>query len=160
MPQLPKQMRKFGWIAFGLMWIPFATMMLAMLSLPDGSYDWVELPILARYSMVIGGVLAAVAVLGITGASVVGALSNRAVLANGRPATAEILQIAQTGTTINDNPVVRFVLEVRPPDEPAFQAETERLVPLIEIPQIQPGTIVSVKYDPSSRAVALVSAGD
>ncbi len=160
MPQLPKQMRKFGWMAFGLMWIPFATMMVSMLSLPDGSYDWVELPHIARYSIVIGGALAAAAMVGLFGATVASAVTNRAVLANGRPARAEILQIAQTGTRINDNPVVRFVLEVRPPDEPAFRAETERLVPLIEIPQIQPGTIVSVKYDPASRAVALVSAGN
>lgn len=86
MPQLPKQMRKFGWMAFGLMWIPFATMMFSMLSLPDGSYDWVEFPLVTRYSIVIGGALAAAAMVGLVGATVASAVTNRAVLANGRPA--------------------------------------------------------------------------
>jgi hypothetical protein len=56
--------------------------------------------------------------------------------------------------------MVRMLLEVQPPGEPAFQAEAERLVSRLQIPQIQPGNVVGVKYDPSSRAVALLDADD
>ena len=44
-------MRRWGWRAFGLMWIPFTTLMISILRMPEGSYSWTELPALARYSL-------------------------------------------------------------------------------------------------------------
>jgi hypothetical protein len=154
--KLSQRMRKFGWLAFRLMWIPFATLMIAMFGLPEGEYDWSELPILARYSLVIGGLFAAASTILLVGAPIVSGLHSHAILDQGLPAEAIILKITDTGTTINNNPVVRLLLEVHPPNQPVFQAETERLISRLEIPQVQPGASVSVKYDPASQAVALV----
>lgn len=36
---LARRMRKLGWMAFTAMWIPFATMFVGMIGLPEGGYD-------------------------------------------------------------------------------------------------------------------------
>ena len=66
------------------------------------------------------------------------------------------MKIWDTGATVNRDPVVRMLLEVQPATGSPFQAETEMLVSRLEIPQIQPGMVVSVKYDSKTKAVALV----
>jgi hypothetical protein len=73
-------------------------------------------------------------------------------LKNGTPAQATILRIWDTGTTINDNPVVGFVLEVRPQNLPAYQAESKSMIPRLSIPQFQPGAIIPVRIDPQNQA--------
>lgn len=151
-----KTMRKFGWLAFKIMWIPFSTLMIAMFGLPNGEYAWNELPVLARYSLIAMGFMAATATILLIGAVIVGGARNHAILEKGLPAQAVILKISDTGTTINKDPLVRLLLEVRPPGQPAFQAETERLISRLQIPLVQPGAMVSVKYDPDSHEVALV----
>jgi len=45
-------------------------------------------------------------------------------------------------------------LKVYLQDQAPFQAETESIVPLVMIPQLQPGAVVGVKYDPRVRKVA------
>lgn len=155
---LARRMRKLGWMAFTAMWIPFATMFVGMIGLPEGGYDWVELPALTRYSMVIGGVLAAASTILLVGAPIASGMINRSLLSRGLPAEARILKIWETGTTINQNPVVRMLLEVRPPGGSTFQAETERLISRLQVPQVQPGAVVGVRYDPQSKAVAIVDA--
>lgn len=67
----------------------------------------------------------------------------------GVPAQAKILAIEDTGETINDDPVIRLVVDVTPPDRPPFQATIKRLlVSRLEIPQFQPGTVIPVRFDP------------
>ncbi len=74
----------------------------------------------------------------------------------GLPARAEILRIWDTGVTVNDDPVVGFLLEVRPPDETPFRAETRLCISRVHIPQFQPGAVVPVFYDPRDhRRVSL-----
>jgi hypothetical protein len=84
------------------------------------------------------------------------AAGSRSILARGKSSEAKILKISETGLTINDRPLVRFLLEVHPADRPRFQAETEKVISPLDIPRIQPGTVISVKYDPSNKTVALV----
>lgn len=153
---LSKTMRRLGWLAFALTWIPFAS----LLGLPAGDYAWSELPLLTRYSIVVSGVLAVASTLLLVGAPIVSAIHNRAVLANSLLAQATVLKVSDTGTTINNDPVVRLLLEVHPPDRPTFQAETECLISRLQIPQVQPGAIVQVKYDAAGRAVALLDEAD
>ena len=148
---LSKTMRKLGWWAFALMWIPFVAGLIASSA---GDHAWSGL------SFVVSGVLFVASILLLVGAPIVSAIHNRAVLANGLPAQATILKVSDTGTTINNDPVVRLLLEVQPPDQPTFQAETERLISRLQIPQVQPGAVVQVKYDPASRAVALLDEAD
>jgi hypothetical protein len=97
------------------------------------------------------------AMLLIFGSYLLGAVLSREVLKNGQLAEATIVNVRDTGTTINQNPVVHLELEVHPHDlTPNFQAETELMVSRLEIPQIQPGAVVNVRYDPESKEVALV----
>lgn len=150
-------MRKWGWLCFMVAWIPFIGIFIGMSSLPEGSYDWGQLPLLARGSILATGVLFGLSMLLLLGTSLLGGIENAQVLKNGQPAYAKVLELRDTGTTINYNPLVHFKLEVHPPAGPAFVAETERVIPRLQIPQIQPGTEVDVKFDPNTKEVAIMS---
>jgi hypothetical protein len=67
----------------------------------------------------------------------------------GVSAEATILKIWDTGMTVNLDPVVGFLLEVRPPGGEPYQAETKILVSRLSIPQVQPGAVVQVRLDPA-----------
>jgi hypothetical protein len=138
------------------MWIPFVTMFIGLIGTPSGSYDWIELPLLTRYSLLAVGIFFTATFFFLIGAPLVSWFTTRSILKTGKLAEAEILQIWDTGTTINNNPVVRIRLEVRPRLHSIFEAETEKLISRLKIPQYQPGTVVQVKYDPESQDVALV----
>jgi hypothetical protein len=66
----------------------------------------------------------------------------------GEPAAATILQIWDTGMTVNDDPVIRFLLEVHPPGKPDYQAETKIRISRIAISRFQPGAVTPVRIDP------------
>lgn len=66
----------------------------------------------------------------------------------GRPAEALVLAISDTGMTLNDDPIVAFRLEVRPPDGAPYEVETRGRIGRLDIPQIQPGAILPVAIDP------------
>ncbi|HJS51634.1 MAG TPA: hypothetical protein VJ781_07010, partial [Pyrinomonadaceae bacterium] len=76
--------------------------------------------------------------------------------AKGQDADAEILSIKDTGTRINDNPVLNFSLRVRPMAQPEFIGQARRTISIIELPQYQPGKVVKVKYVPGKEQVAIV----
>ena len=66
----------------------------------------------------------------------------------GVPAEGKVLKIWETGVRVNDNPVVGFLLEVHADGLAPYEAETKALISILSIPQIQPGAILPVKYDP------------
>ena len=70
------------------------------------------------------------------------------ILATGTSATATIERLIDTGTTINNDPVVEFVLRVAPSEGPGFEAHSKALVSRLDVPSFQPGRVVPVKYDP------------
>ena len=75
-------------------------------------------------------------------------------------APAEILEIWDTGWTINDNPVIGMKVRVRPADRPAFEATIEKTaISRIAIPQFQPGLAIRVRFDPENPAVVAVDSG-
>jgi len=84
--------------------------------------------------------------------------SSNKILSNGQPAEAKILALADTGTRINDNPLVSFTLEVHSPTQPPFRAEVRQTVSVIHLPSYQPGKIVNVKYLPDTNEVAIIGA--
>jgi hypothetical protein len=69
----------------------------------------------------------------------------------GRPATARVLKIWDTGITLNGNPVVGFRLKVYGDGIEPFDAETKALIGRLDVPRIQPGTELSVMYDPEDH---------
>ncbi len=109
--------------------------------------------------VIVGFSLLIVAV--VVGGLVMNGMKNRAVLAHGEAAEAVILKAWQTGTVMNEvNPQIGLLLEVRPANRPAYQAETKMFIPMIQIPQFQPGAVLQVKYDPKDPSkVAVDSIG-
>lgn len=82
----------------------------------------------------------------------------RKILENGIDAEATILEVKETGWTVNDiYYIVNFVVEVRPKDQPPYKAKIRGMISRLTMPQFQPGAIVPVKYDPKNpQKVALV----
>lgn len=80
-------------------------------------------------------------------------------LSTGVPAQALVMQLADTGVRLNDNPQVKLVLEVHPMGQPPYQVETTAFVSMLKLAQIQPGQTINVRYDPadpSKVALALM----
>lgn len=75
-----------------------------------------------------------------------------AIRQTGKSAMGRVLAISDTGMTLNNDPVVRFRLEVHPEGEEAFEAETQAVIGRLDIPQIQPGAELPVKYDPQDHS--------
>ena len=74
---------------------------------------------------------------------------NRSILQNGIAAKAQILSVQQTGVMVNYQPQIAFQLEVHPPGGAPYQAQTKAVIPMVNIPQFQPGTEVPVKIHPT-----------
>jgi hypothetical protein len=66
----------------------------------------------------------------------------------GEPAEAVVLDISDTGITINDNAKVRLKLKVYPKDKEPFEATVSQVVSRVKIPRI--GDRVYVKFDPNN----------
>jgi hypothetical protein len=82
-----------------------------------------------------------------------------ALLATGEAAEAVVVTSEETGTLFNDVPVIRIILDVRRasgpayrPEQTRYRAEVTMLVPHLKFPQIQPGSVVAVKVDPSNSS--------
>lgn len=72
----------------------------------------------------------------------------REIRAAGVAADATVVKIWDTGVTVNDDPVVGFLLDVTPEGRPAFQAKTKALVGRLAVPRVQPGARLRVMFDP------------
>lgn len=72
----------------------------------------------------------------------------RGILRDGLSADAMVLDLRDTGSRVNRAPVLVIVLEVRPPDRPAYRAEVTRIVGLHEVDLFARGRNLSVKFDP------------
>jgi hypothetical protein len=77
----------------------------------------------------------------------------KALLKSGTLAEATILDVRDTGVTVNNiYAMIQVRPEVRPPGGKPYQAATKMLISRFHIPQFQPGAVVvSVKYDPKDR---------
>lgn len=99
--------------------------------------------------------LAALAVLSLAGCSGLvtafgGGMSDE-LRQKGVSAPAQILEIWDTGWTVNDNPVIGMKVRVRPSDRPPFEATIEKTtISRIAIPQFQPGNALFVRFDPNN----------
>ncbi len=67
---------------------------------------------------------------------------------NGVTAPARVLEVHDTGVSVNDNPQVRLVVEVIPKSGNPFQAEVKTLVSRLNAALVQPGIEAVVEYDP------------
>lgn len=89
-----------------------------------------------------------------------GARKRQQLVAKGKQARAVITSLDQTGTYINEQPKCRIGLRVEPKDGAPFDAVATQVVLLTQIPQFQPGGVVTVRYDPANPSdIAIESLG-
>jgi len=62
---------------------------------------------------------------------------------------ADVLELTQTGTYINDQPRVKMRLRIEAPGVTAFETEDTVTVPLIALGSLQPGRALTVVLDPA-----------
>jgi hypothetical protein len=69
----------------------------------------------------------------------------------GIPGTATIVAVGDSRVTINNDPVVKFVLDVVVGDGIPYRVETRQLVSRVAIGAVLPGTKVAVRVDPDRK---------
>ena len=69
-------------------------------------------------------------------------------LATGTQGEATVLSLDDTGMRINEDPRVRIRLEVRIDGHAPYEVEKAMVIPMIRLPQVQPGSTVLVMADP------------
>jgi hypothetical protein len=74
---------------------------------------------------------------------------DHSILQSGIPAQGKILSVQQTGVMVNYQPQVELQLEITPPGGVPYQARTKAVIPIVNIPQFQPGAQVPVKIHPT-----------
>lgn len=87
-----------------------------------------------------------------------GAKKRAALVKTGSQARAVITSLDQTGTFINEQPKCRIGLHVEPKDRPAFEAVATQVVLLTQIPQFQPGQVVTVRFNPADPTEIAIEA--
>ena len=89
-----------------------------------------------------------------------GMSQNSSVLKNGVSAPATVLDVQDTGVTMNDSPQARVTLQVSPAGLPPFQAVVNTFVGRFQVGLLVPGASVQVRYDPNDHSkVAIESLG-
>ena len=83
-----------------------------------------------------------------------------AILAIGTPASAVITRLVDTGASINDNPVVEFVLRVTPPGGEPYEARTKSMIGRLDVGAFPPGRVLPVKFDPANPARVAIDLWD
>lgn len=83
---------------------------------------------------------------------------DKQLLATGETAQATVVQMWDTGVTINDNPRVGLLLEVRPTNRPAYQVKTAQVVSRLQTSMYQPGQMLEVKIDPADQKKIAITA--
>jgi hypothetical protein len=85
---------------------------------------------------------------------------SKKILETGLPAQATILEVRDTGVTVNNNPQIKLILQVTPSTGMPYQAEVKLLISRLETYKFQPGMVLPVKYDPNDTSkVALDFSG-
>lgn len=77
-------------------------------------------------------------------------LRDQTILETGEEAWGKLLKYWDTGTTINDNPLVGMQLEVHRKDGSFYQAKTSTVIPRLEIGDLREGAQVLLKVNRSN----------
>jgi hypothetical protein len=101
--------------------------------------------------------IAAVAVVVSSGCAIANRLSGvsqaREIQTIGMRCQATVLELWDTGITVNNDPVVGLLVKVEPPGRAAYEARIDKsLVSRLDVPRVQPGGRVPVYVDPKDPA--------
>src|SRR5690606_38390732 len=150
---------RLGGICFFLMWIPFTLLMIGLFQIgsePQKVNGIDMMPKLMQYSLPPLGILFVLTFVLIISSFVVSAYQKNRIRKYGKPGKAKILSLFETGSTINQHPVVGFEMEVYPTSGAIFKTKTEQLIRRLDIPRVQPEMEVTIKYDPKTLRVIIV----
>jgi len=153
------RLKEWGKRCFLLMWIPFTTLMIGLLTMPTGRHgggSLADLPPLVYYSLIPLAVFFVGTFFFFTASMVVSNIQRRQLVKSGHRAVAVIKRIVDTRTTVNHQPLVGFELLVQPHGVPPFAAYAEQLVSRLSVHQFQVGKMVDVLYHPRTQAVVIV----
>lgn len=107
------------------------------------------------------GVVIAVIVVGTIGFSLRtvlrGPALRRKLAQTGVAGSAELLSIEQTGTRVNDQPMLRFKMLVHLPNRPPYTALHHEVVAQIRLSSIGPGVQVPVRVDPNDPKLMAIA---
>jgi len=107
-------------------------------------------PFIAGFALMLLGFLLMIVSL------IAGGVSNILILRNGLEARAEIISVKESGTRVNESPVLTFKLIVYPGNMPPFSAEAQNIVSIIDIPYYQKGAFVKVRFMPENKETAVI----
>ena len=71
------------------------------------------------------------------------------IVATGKQGTAVVLELSDTGVSINDDPRIKLRLEIHIPNYQPYQAQKTVTLPLIYLPQVQTGSTINILADPA-----------
>src|SRR5690554_373052 len=149
---------RIGGICFLLMWIPFVMVIIALFqkdrNLFNADKGFFEGMMLYSFALVF--VFLILSVLFMVGSFVIRHRQKKRIKKYGKPGKAKVISLFQTGTTINQNPMVGFELEVHPTTGAVFKTTTRQVIRLTDIPKIHPGIEFKIKYDPKTLCVIIV----
>jgi len=78
-------------------------------------------------------------------------------MANGRAGSATITAVRDTGTTVNDNPVVDLDLQVTLEGATAYPITHRQMISRLTIGSFQPGITVPVRVDPANPQSLIIA---
>lgn len=84
--------------------------------------------------------------------------ANEHLLQQGVRARAVVVSIEETGARVNNRPECEIKLRVEPHDGEPYITSVRDVVALTQIPQLQPGRPVTVRFDPQNRGEAIIEA--
>ncbi len=89
-----------------------------------------------------------------------GAARERRILQTGRAARATVVSLGENSAggvvTVNDQPYLNLVLEVRDGVRPPYTVSMDLVIPRVAVPQFQPGAVIAVKVDPNDPAAVVI----
>jgi hypothetical protein len=141
-----ERLRRISWVFFIVMWIPLGVVVYSAVTEAE------DPPVEALAAVFLFVILFAVLQIGSFG---IGWLEKEKIRKKGIPAKATILSVSDTGTMVNNQPLLRIGLEVQPPYDSRFTATVEYIVPYSFLPQVQPGNKLQVFYLEDTKEVAI-----
>lgn len=78
------------------------------------------------------------------------------ILKTGTQATATILSLAETGTRINNQPLVKIELEVNMPGSSPYTTVTRSVISYFQASQFQPGNMIPVMVDKQNKMKVVI----
>lgn len=75
----------------------------------------------------------------------------------GEKAEARIIEIWDTGMTLNNDPIVGFKLNIHPTGKESYETKTQALISRLDVPRIQPGASIPVMIDPADRSKVAIN---